>query len=202
MDALIIFIKNPVLGKVKTRLAATVGDEKALEVYNQLLRHTRNTTQPLPIEKHLFYNNFIDEADKWAPDVYKKHLQTQTNDLGKKMYDAFRLLHEKAYRKVVIIGSDCRELNGDILHKAYVSLAENATVVGPAKDGGYYAIGFDFDKIENNEEVLSKIFLGKQWSHQNVAKEAIDTFEQLDLKTHILPELNDVDLEEDAKELL
>lgn len=202
MDALIIFIKNPVLGKVKTRLAATVGDEKALDVYNQLLKHTRNTTQPLPIDKHLFYSDFIDEEDKWAPDVYQKHLQTQTNDLGKKMYDAFIFLHDNAYEKVVIIGSDCLELDGDVLHKAYLGLEEHDTVIGPAKDGGYYAIGFNFERIENDEEVLSSVFLGKDWSHENVAKEAIVSFEQLALKTHILPELNDVDFEEDAKELL
>lgn len=202
MDAIIIFIKNPELGKVKTRLAATVGDEKALEVYNKLLKHTRGTTQPLPIEKHLFYSDFIDEEDKWAPDVYKKHLQTQGADLGKKMYDAFMFLHDNEYEKVVIIGSDCIELDGNVLHEAYVNLAENDTVIGPAADGGYYAIGFNFEKIEKDEEVLNKVFLGKDWSHENVAKEAIESFEQLGLKTHILPELNDIDFEEDAKELL
>ncbi|MDP5139515.1 MAG: hypothetical protein NWP83_03485, partial [Spirosomaceae bacterium] len=74
--------------------------------------------------------------------------------------------------------------------------------VGPATDGGYYAIGFNFEKIEKDEEVLKKVFLNKDWSHENVAQEAIDALEQLGLKIHILPELNDVDFEEDAKELL
>ncbi len=202
MNALIIFIKNPVLGKVKTRLAASVGDEKALEVYNELLRHTRNTTQPLPIDKHLFYSDFIDEADKWAADVYHKHRQTQTSDLGKKMHDAFLPLVSQTYAKVLIIGSDCLELDGDILHQAYVNLDTHETVIGPAKDGGYYTIGFNFEQIGNSEEVLKQVFLGKDWSHENVAKEAIESLEQLGLKTYILPELNDVDFEEDAKELL
>jgi hypothetical protein len=103
---------------------------------------------------------------------------------------------------VVIIGSDCLELDGDILHEAYANLIENDTVIGPAIDGGYYAIGFNFEKIENDEEVLNKVFLGKDWSHENVAQEAIAAFKKLGLKTHILPELNDIDLEEDAKELL
>ncbi|MDP5139516.1 MAG: DUF2064 domain-containing protein, partial [Spirosomaceae bacterium] len=120
MDSLIIFIKNPELGKVKTRLAATVGDEKALDVYCQLLKHTRNTTQPLPIDKHLFYSSFIDEDDMWAEDVYSKHLQTQTNDLGQKMYDAFMFLHDNEYEKVVIIGSDCLDLDSNVLREAYV----------------------------------------------------------------------------------
>jgi hypothetical protein len=202
MDSLIIFIKNPVLGKVKTRLAATVGDEAALEVYEKLLKHTRGTTQQLPIDKHLFYSDSIDTADKWAEDVYEKHVQTQGVNLGDKMYDAFRLLHDKEYEKVVIIGSDCLELDGNILHEAYANLIENDTVIGPAIDGGYYAIGFNFEKIENDEEVLNKVFLGKDWSHENVAQEAIAAFKKLGLKTHILPELNDIDLEEDAKELL
>ncbi|MDP5122032.1 MAG: TIGR04282 family arsenosugar biosynthesis glycosyltransferase [Spirosomaceae bacterium] len=202
MDSLIIFIKNPELGKVKTRLAATVGDEKALDVYCQLLKHTRNTTQPLPIDKHLFYSSFIDEDDMWAEDVYSKHLQTQTNDLGQKMYDAFMFLHDNEYEKVVIIGSDCLDLDSNVLREAYVNLAENDAVVGPATDGGYYAIGFNFEKIEKDEEVLKKVFLNKDWSHENVAQEAIDALEQLGLKIHILPELNDVDFEEDAKELL
>lgn len=202
MDALIIFIKNPVLGKVKTRLAATVGDEKALEVYNKLLKHTRNTTQPLPIDKHLFYSDFVDNEDKWPEDVFNKHLQTHDADLGKKMYDAFMTLHEKGYEKAAIIGSDCMDMTSDVLRQAYEQLGEHETVIGPAKDGGFYTIGFNFKLIGEDKEILTAVFLDKEWSHENVATDAVKAIESLGLKTHMLPELNDIDFEEDAKELL
>lgn len=82
-ELLIIFIKNPELGKVKTRLAATLGPEKALTIYNQLLHHTREITENLPLPLALYYSDFIPTADEWDSHVFRKHLQTGS-DLGEK----------------------------------------------------------------------------------------------------------------------
>ena len=54
-QALIIFVRNPVLGKVKTRLAKTIGNEQALSIYKELLQHTHDITQTLPCDKYVFY---------------------------------------------------------------------------------------------------------------------------------------------------
>lgn len=196
--ALIIFIKNPLLGKVKTRLAATIGNEKALEVYQHLLKHTRNITENLDAEKYVFYSDFIDETDEWKNEVYQKKIQNSDSDLGVKMASAFSEMIENGHEKVLIIGSDCLELTQDILGSSFAKLVENEVVIGKAVDGGYYMIGFDFRKIGNRvDKVLNQVFLGKQWSHADVAKEAIESFRKLNLSFAEIPTLNDIDEEKD-----
>jgi len=197
-NALIIFIKNPELGKVKTRLAATLGNEKALEIYHVLMAHTQKITKELAFEKYLYYSDFVDNADIWANDIYHKSIQIQGQDLGLKMAMAFKNALQLKYSKVVIIGCDCLELTNEIINEAYSQLIDNEVVIGPAFDGGYYLIGFDFQKIgKRYEEVLKQVFLEKQWSHGNVCSEALISFEQLKLKIAKLPTLTDVDEEKD-----
>ncbi|WP_238803941.1 TIGR04282 family arsenosugar biosynthesis glycosyltransferase [Emticicia aquatica] len=197
-NGIIIFIKNPQLGKVKTRLAATVGNERALEIYQVLLNHTQKITSSLKVEKFLFYSDFIDENDIWRNEFYHKSLQNPVEDLGFKMADAFTQLLDDGFEKALIIGSDCLELTTDILITAFDELADNEVVIGPALDGGYYLIGFNFNKIgERSNEVLTNIFLNKQWSHNEVYKEAMHSFEVLNLKYAQLTILTDIDEEKD-----
>ena len=82
--ALIIFVKNPQLGKVKTRLAKTIGDEAALAAYLQMLSHMRDVTAGLDCHRAVYYSDFIDEGDAWTSPTYSKHLQSP-GDLGDKM---------------------------------------------------------------------------------------------------------------------
>lgn len=200
-NAIIVFIKNPVLGKVKTRLAATVGNERALEIYHTLMHHTMSITNHLKADKYLFYSDFVDENDIWDNDEYQKSIQHQTQDLGLKMASAFGITLQNKHKKALIIGSDCFELNNEIIKEAYSKLSENEVVIGPAYDGGYYLIGFNFEKIgEQCEDVFEKIFLDKEWSHEQVCQEAKDACSQLNLKYFQLPTLTDVDEEKDYRQ--
>jgi rSAM/selenodomain-associated transferase 1 len=197
-NALIIFIKNPQLGKVKTRLAATVGNEKALEIYSILMAHTQKVSKKVNVEKYLYYTDFVDTNDIWTNEFFHKLLQLESQDLGLKMASAFRDTLQKKHQKVLIIGSDCLELTDEIINHAYTELIDNEVVIGPAFDGGYYLIGFDFQAIgERCGEVLNQIFLNKQWSHSEVCKEAIKVCENLKLKFAKLPTLTDIDEEKD-----
>ena len=201
-NALIIFVKNPVLGKVKTRLAATVGDAKALEIYKKLLNHTQKITQNLAADVWVFYSDFIDENDLWKNEIYKKALQLPMVDLGEKMANAFWDMIQEGYEKVAIIGSDCLELTQEILEKNYTQLSDNQQVtVGKATDGGYYLIGFDFGKMSEKQitELFENVFLDKKWSHAGVYAEAIAALEKLNLRYTKLPTLTDVDEEKDLK---
>ncbi len=197
-NALIIFIKNPQLGKVKTRLAATLGNERALEIYHVLLKHTQAITHSLAAKKYLYYSAFVEKNDIWSNKNYQKAVQYEGLDLGAKMAFAFRDIIQNKHQKALIIGSDCLELTEDIINKAYIQLTDNEVVIGPAVDGGYYLIGFNFQKIgERCGEVLKQVFLEKQWSHANVCKEAMTACEGLNLKVALLPTLTDVDEEKD-----
>ena len=200
-EALIIFVKNPELGKVKTRLAKTIGDEKALEVYLQLMKHTREVVSALSVDKHLFYSQTIAENDLWPSEVFTKHIQDENPDLGAKMNTAFKTL--MSYQKCLIVGSDCPQISEEIINDAYSKLENIPVVIGPALDGGYYGIGFNAELIGRDRYLtfLEDIFLNKTWSHENVLKEAEESAERFDLEIAKLPPLSDLDYEEDLQYL-
>ncbi len=190
-ELLIIFYRNPELGKVKTRLAAGIGDEKALAVYYMLFKHTREITESLPCDKALFYSDFIDKEDNWDNDLYIKLHQT-FGDLGKKMQAAFEWAFDMKYEKVCIIGTDCFELNSDIIKKAFHQLSKYDCVIGPANDGGYYLLGM--------KKLHPELFKNKNWSTDEVYTKTINDFNSLDLNHTSLSLLSDVDTIADLPE--
>ena len=193
MNALIIFIKNPELGKVKTRLATSVGDKNALIIYNYLLDHTREISSELELERYLFYDEKIIFNDNWPNEQYKKHLQTG-NDLGEKMQNAFQTAFQNGHRKVVIIGSDCLELNTYLIIQAFKNLENHDFVIGPAIDGGYYLLGM--------KSLETCLFENKNWSTNTVAAETLNDFRLLQKSFCILTELSDIDTENDLTDEL
>lgn len=200
MNALIIFIKNPELGKVKTRLARTVGDVKALEIYLQLQEITHKTileyAKEAPILPYLFYSNFIDSDDKWPNDFYVKKVQTGA-DLGERMLHAFQDVLKK-HQKACIIGSDCPTLSASIISQAFESLEDNAYCIGPSVDGGYYLLGIN----QTVETDIDFLFENIAWSTENVLPETVKRIGENNQKYVLLPTLNDIDDEEDWQQYL
>lgn len=189
-SALLIFIKNAELGKVKTRLASTVGDEKALKIYRSLLNHTRHIAEETKADRLLFYNNTINHADEWSETHFQKYLQ-EDGDLGVRIKKAFQTAFEQ-HSKVVIIGSDCASLNVEIVEEAFMALNSSPFVIGPAMDGGYYLIGM-------NQLELS-VFENIDWSTDQVFNQTIAAIKKLNKSCYLLPELSDIDYEEDWNE--
>lgn len=187
---LMIFVKNPSLGKVKTRLAVSVGDEKALEIYRFLLEYTQTITTVVNADKIVFYTDFVDQQDGFENDGFEKKLQVQDNDLGIRMYRAFEYAFEQGYKRVVIIGSDCYELSEQVLQTAFEVLKDKKFVIGPANDGGYYLLGMN--------SLEGSVFKNKEWSTTTVFEETIKDFEELDASYQILPMLTDIDYLEDV----
>lgn len=186
--ALIIFTRNPELGKVKTRLATTIGDAAALEVYHKLLEHTVNITQTLKVDKFVFYSEQIQENDHWDTTIYSKELQKGTN-LGERMYHAFELLFKKGYRQIVIVGSDIFELTTKNIQEAFTGLDTANFVVGPALDGGYYLLGMN---------TLNKsLFEHKKWGTSTVLKTTLKNL--ANEKVALLATKNDIDTYDDLK---
>ena len=186
--AIIIFVRNPELGKVKTRLAATVGNDKALAIYNELLQHTFSTVKNIKADKFVFYHEVITDNDIWSEPAFIKKIQ-QNVKLGEKMKAAFQEVFSAGYKRVLIIGSDCLQLNSKIIEDAFTMLEEKDTVIGPAKDGGYYLLGMNI--------MQNFIFENKEWSTASVFSDTLHDIEQHQLSVGLLPELLDVDTEED-----
>ena len=183
-----IFVRNPVLGKVKTRLAATIGEEKALQLYVHLLQHTKEITQHISATKFIFYADYVNEDDVW--NGYEKRMQSG-NDLGERMKNAFEELFAHGFEKVCIIGSDCYELTVEIINEAFDNLHSFKTVIGPANDGGYYLLGMQYPF----KEVFSTI----EWSTKTVFTETLHKITTQSLSCHLLTYLNDIDDEEDLR---
>jgi uncharacterized protein len=192
-EALLIFTKNPEAGKVKTRLAATLGDEAALSIYRQLLLHTVSATEYLPVDKFVFYSNHIGQKDYWSDKNYYKLLQ-EGNDLGERMKNAFVAAFQKGYNKVVIIGTDCPDLNASVIMNAYVYLEDHDIVIGPAIDGGYYLLGM--------KKLYPRLFEKIDWSTGKVLAQTLKICESSNLSTFLLPELSDIDDENDLKKYM
>ncbi|MDE0536242.1 TIGR04282 family arsenosugar biosynthesis glycosyltransferase [Tenacibaculum sp. L6] len=187
-NLLLIFTRNPELGKVKTRLAKTIGDEAALDIYKFLLEHTKQVTQNLSCNKAVYYSVKVRENDIWDTSVYQKHLQ-DGNDLGIRMHNAFQQAFSTGYKKVVIIGSDLPELTSEHINVAYEKLNSNDVVMGPAEDGGYYLLGM--------KKLHANIFQHKDWGTSTVRKDTLNDLQNESV--FLLETLNDVDVFDDIK---
>jgi hypothetical protein len=183
-----IFIRNPEIGKVKTRLAKTIGNEKALHIYNLLLNYTNEVTKRVSADKAVFYSDYVNENDQWKKDGFIQFTQ-RGNELGEKMANAFLKAFSLGYKKVLIIGSDCFDLTENIITDAFTLLGENDLVLGPAKDGGYYLLGM--------KTFYPSLFQNKKWSTENVFTDTIADLAKLGLSFKLLPTLLDIDEEKD-----
>jgi rSAM/selenodomain-associated transferase 1 len=187
---LLIFVKNPILGKVKTRLAQTIGSEKALAVYHQLLAHTLAITEKALCQRAVFYSDFIESDGIWADSDFKKYVQIG-NDLGERMQHAFAYAFDNGYTQVVIIGSDCLPLTTEHINRAFDLLDTHNAVIGPAVDGGYYLLGLT--------NLPPGLFTNKLWSSPSVFTDTITDFQRLQVNVSQLETLRDLDTEEDLK---
>ena len=187
--AVIIFVKNPAKGRVKTRLAASIGEEEALQVYLGLLDHTRDALKHVDADFHLYYSSFIDFEDEWDNKQFKKSLQFP-GDLGQRMFHAFEEVLEHS-GQAVIIGSDCPEINSDIINEALSALGSSDYVVGPSHDGGYYLLGM--------KKAESSIFEDINWSTDTVFDATLKSIEKLNASVQIMKTLYDLDDADDLE---
>lgn len=187
-NALLIFAKNPIIGKTKTRLAKTLGDDVALAIYYRLIKRAQELTCKLAFDKIVYYSDFIDTEDSWENSQYKKRKQANS-DLGTRMDLAIQESLNEGYEKVVLMGTDIYALDGEIIKEAFSALDDHDVVIGPAQDGGYYLIGM--------KKASPSIFKLTAWSTNTVLRESINLVDQSQLSLKLLQELNDIDESED-----
>lgn len=196
-NCIIIFIKYPEHGKVKSRLAKDLGDNLALEIYQtfvyDLLSLLAKTNYDFKIA---YYPPEAGEKVKnWLGYNYN-YLPQKGDDLGEKMKNTFIDIFNEGYKKALIIGSDSPDLNKEIFDEAFFSLKEVDAVIGSAFDGGYYLIGF------NKNRFLPKIFDNILWSSSSVFQDTMKIFEKYYYNTHNLKKWRDIDTFDDLKALV
>ena len=197
-QALAIFCKTPERGFVKTRLAASVGEQKALEIYLDLLKITDEETRLFSSSRYLFLTSAVEDSiEKMRSTLQEQDLFTasktsyttqQGEDLGQRMSTAFENLFKK-HRSVVLIGCDLPDLTSALISNAFDALQSNDLVIGPSCDGGYYLIGL-------NKET-SDLFKEISWSTEKVLNQTLEKAERLSLKVQLLDRLRDIDTLED-----
>jgi len=185
-NLLLIFTRNPELGKVKTRLAKGVGQENALTIYKELLQHTHDVVVQNDCTKRVGYSVKVREQDLWEESLFEK-FQQQGDDLGQRMEHAFTEGFSDNYKKIVIIGSDLYDLQPYHLKEAFDALTTHDAVIGPAKDGGYYLLGMRF--------LITDVFKNKEWGDDTVLENTLKDLSSYTI--HTLEELNDIDFAED-----
>lgn len=187
-NVLLIFTRNPELGKVKTRLAKGVGEENALTIYKTLLEHTKNVVSKINCTKRVGYSVAIRPNDIWESNAFEK-FQQQGADLGDRMYHAFAKAFQDNYSKVLIVGSDLYDLRPKHIEEAFTALDSNDVVIGPAQDGGYYLLGM--------RNLIKDVFYQKEWGGDTVFEATLGDLKACSV--YQLETLNDIDHAEDLQ---
>ncbi|WNH13468.1 TIGR04282 family arsenosugar biosynthesis glycosyltransferase [Thalassobellus suaedae] len=184
-ELVIIFVKNIKLGKVKTRLAKTIGNLGAFEVYSELVKITETATSEIKADKRIYFSDTIMNTT-W--NHHQKFIQ-EGDDLGTRMKNAFLKGFNDGFERIVLIGSDLPDISALHIENAIEALNKTEVVFGPAEDGGYYLIGLN--------KMHSFIFENKPWSQSNLLEKTCLELDKKNIKFTTLVTLNDIDTFED-----
>ncbi|WP_431133849.1 TIGR04282 family arsenosugar biosynthesis glycosyltransferase [Psychroserpens mesophilus] len=186
-ELVIVFVKNIKLGKVKTRLAKTIGNQAAFEVYKELVNLTENATKKLNTPLRIYFSDAVADT-KWN-EAYKT--VQKGIDLGERMKNAFLDGFEDGFERIVLIGSDLPDIGAYHIQNGLKALQHSEVVFGPAEDGGYYLIGMS--------KMNFKVFENKPWSQSDLLSETLSELQQSNTTYTTLEVLNDIDTFEDLE---
>ena len=173
------------MGKVKTRLAKTIGNEAAFEVYKELVAITEKATATLDFDKAIYFSDTIVDT-KWKNTEKKVQFGV---DLGARMQNAFTDGFNLGYEDIILIGSDLPDISKIIIESGFKALKINEVVFGPAEDGGYYLIGMS--------KLHSFVFDDKPWSQSHLLDVSLNELNKNNVGFSLLEILNDIDTYED-----
>lgn len=202
MDAILIFLKCPTKGRVKTRLAATAGPDAALAIYRSMVEHVCRCL-PLNATPIVLFDppNSGPEMRKWLKPILGSHahwLPQCSGDLGLRLSTAFAQAFDTGFARVAAIGGDCLDLTPAVFEEAFDAIASRDRVpgnydaaIGPAGDGGYYLLALARHRPELFEQIA--------WSTEKTLTDTLKRAEEHDLRIFLLEKRNDIDTEEDWK---
>ena len=188
-----IFARFPAVGKVKTRLAADVGDEAACRVYRAFVETLLARFSVVADRRVVAYTpaDSGDDFRRWLAahaliddDAWALVPQSE-GDLGARMQSYFETAFAGGSRRVVLIGSDSPTLPTEYVQQAFDQLRHNPIVLGPSDDGGYYLVGL--------RDMVPPMFEGIAWSQATVWRETTARLSRHGLAFHALPPWYDVD---------
>ncbi len=192
-ESLIILVRSPSDRRVKSRLAATLGDGFATDFYQQCAEHVvRETGRMLSrVQRYVFYTTEDGNAVRhWLGHRFCYAPQAE-GSLGERLEHAFASVFGQGAKRIIIVATDVPELTCDIMDEAMRTLDDADLVIGPSCDGGYYLLGMKSPHPE--------LFRDIPWSTERVYEETMNRIRTGGLSLHVLPVLRDIDTEDDLR---
>ena len=195
-NAIIVFARLPVKGKVKTRLAKEVGIDFATSFYKVCAEHTFDEILKLDrtdVAAYLFFSeeSDYDEVRNWTKNKFQ-YITQKGHGLGERMLNAFKTIFYAGFRNVILIGTDTPGISTELIYDSFSLLKKYECVIGPSDDGGYYLIGL--------KQTLFYLFNEMEWGTSEVLSKTIDRLKKNDQNYFIMEKMIDIDTKEDIKE--
>lgn len=192
---LILFVKAPQAGKVKTRLGKTIGYSHSCELYRQFGLDLVQRLQCLKIPLLIFFAppDGLPLIQAWLGDDHR-YFPQQGDTLGDRMFHAFQTGFQLGFKQLLILGSDSPDVPLSYLRQGLEALSQDQSVIGPSNDGGYYTLGF------SQVSWCPNIFQGIAWSTESVYPDSLEVLRSHPTPVHILPMWSDVDTIEDLQD--
>ncbi len=193
--SLIIFTRYPEIGTTKTRLIPAIGADNACNLQRLMTENTlkkaNKLREKIEIEINIYFlGGSLNLIKQWLGNDYNYYSQ-EGEDLGLKMFHAFLESFNEDYSRVVLIGTDCPDLDENILNTAFDQLDHYDLVIGKAEDGGYYLIGLN--------KLNKELFININWGTDSVFQTTVAIASRLNYSIYKLPVLRDIDRTEDLE---
>ena len=188
----IVFVRAPILGKVKTRLAKVLDPRTVLDLYRCFVADVLAILASSGFQIVICFHPRDADQDivDWLGDQYP-YFPQQGLDLGDRMAKAFEYVFKHGCRQALLLGTDFPDLPRNVIHQAFDGLDHYGAAIGPANDGGYYLIGFERRNFQPT------VFDKMPWGTDQVYAETVKRFSGLENLPLVLPRWRDIDEYED-----
>lgn len=187
-NCVLFFVRAPEIGKVKTRLAETLGEDAAMDLYMSFVADQLDMFRSLLVDVIVCYypQSAEYQVKSWLRNE-RFFMAQGGKDLGQRMAGVFETAFKRGYQRAVVVGSDIPDLSGSVISEAFNSLSKCGVCIGPAQDGGYYLIGFRKDTFFRN------IFNDVDWGTDEVLNKTLGRLREKTLAYHLLDRWRDID---------
>lgn len=187
-DCILLLMRAPRLGEVKSRLSGFLHQELVLDLYRQFVLDTAETVAACEQNVLIFVDPpaAVEEVGHWLGDRFS-YLGQEGKGLGERMANAFVCAFSRGFRRTILIGSDTPDLPRTILETSLEKLAKKDAVIGPSTDGGFYLIGFSIHQIPKD------VFRLPVWGSDSVFSDTSAVLSARGYDFHVLPEWTDID---------
>lgn len=193
-NQLIVYVRNPEPGKVKSRLIPALGETLACDIYLSLLKNLNKELLDIEVPIRISYPDDPPSGEVFSPQYTHSYSKQIGGTLGDRMYNDLSKALAEGFEKVCLIGSDIPDLNADIITSAFNAIQNNQVALGPTFDGGYYLIG-----CGKSSGLEKSWFSTIEWSSSSVWQDTVIAIENSGTKVKGLGKLRDIDIPEDLR---